>query len=415
VSSHPAGDRLPRAFRRFWWGETVSGFGSTVTILALQTLVVVTLGGGATQVGWLNAARWLPYLVLGLVVGALVERVRRCPVMVATDLLRALLLGLVPLASVLGVLDLPLLLLLVVAFGTASLVNDAASMSMVPRLVPRAQLQRAHARLDASGAVAQTAGPAVAGVLIRTVGAPLAVLVDALTYLFSAAVVATLSSVPEPRRAPDRSGARGLVREVAEGARWAYGRSGLARLAVATHVWFAAQALLLVVVAPYAFLQLRLTAFQLGLVFAVAGVGAIVGASVTTTVGARIGGGAAIICAYLVSAAGVLVMAAATAAPPGWAAAGVLAVGQLGHGWAMGLSNSHEMSLRQALTPDALQARTNTTLRSANRAVIVVVSPVAGLGVDRFGFVPGLISGAAVFAVAALLLATSAFRRARVE
>lgn len=412
--SSRTGDRLPQAFRRLWWGETVSGFGSAVTILALQTLVVVTLGGGATQVGWLNAARWLPYLAVGLVVGALVERVRRRPVMVATDLVRALLLGLVPLASVLGLLDLPLLLVLVVAFGTASLVNDAASLSMVPRLVARTQLQRAHARLDASGAVAQTAGPAVAGVLVRAVGAPLAVLVDALTYLFSAAMVATLRSAPEPRRVPDGSGVRGLLREVAEGARWAYGRSGLARLAVATHVWFAAQALLLVVVAPYAYGQLGLTAFQLGLVFAVAGVGAIVGASLSTRVGLRIGNGAAIVCAYLVSAVGVLIMAMASTAPSGWAAAGVLAFGQLGHGWAMGLSNSHEMSLRQALTPDALQARTNTTLRSANRAVIVVVSPLAGLGVDRLGSVPGLVVAAVVFAVAALLLAASPFRRARV-
>lgn len=413
MTSH-AGDRLPRSFRRFWWGETVSGFGSAVTVLALQTLVVVTLGGGATQVGWLNAARWLPYLVLGLVVGALVDRVRRRPVMVATDLLRALILGLVPLASVLGLLDLELLLVLVVAFGTASLVNDAASMSTVPRLVPRGQLQRAHARLDGSAAVAQTAGPAVAGALVRAVGAPVAVLVDALTFLFSAAMVATLRSAPEPKRARDPGGVRSLLREIAEGARWAYGRSGLARLAVATHVWFVAQALVLVVVAPYAYLQLRLTAFQLGLVFAVAGVGALVGATLSTAIGVRIGGGAAIICSSLASAAGVLVMAAASVAPPGWAAAGVLALGQLGHGWAMGLSNSHEMSFRQALTPDALQARTNTTLRSANRAVIVVVSPLAGLSVDRFGYVPGLVVAATVFAVSALLLVASPFRHARV-
>ena len=70
---------LPAGFSRFWWGEAVAGFGSAVTVLALQTLVVVTLQGSAVQVGWLNSARWLPYLVLGLVVGALVDRVRRRP------------------------------------------------------------------------------------------------------------------------------------------------------------------------------------------------------------------------------------------------------------------------------------------------------------------------------------------------
>jgi MFS family permease len=407
---------LAPGFRRFWWGEAVSGFGAAVTLLALQTLVVVTLGGGPVQVGWLNTARWVPYLVLGLVVGALVDRVRRRPVMVTTDLARAALLALIPLAWLLDVLTFPLLLGVVVLFGTVSLVNDAASMSFVPRLVPRPQLQRAHARLDGAGAVAQTAGPAVAGVLIRIVGAPLAVLVDAVTYLFSAAMVASLRTVPEPAPSGPRKLRVGdLVGEVREGAVWVYGGSGLARLAVATHLWFAAQAVLLVVVAPYSFLDLQLTAFQLGLVYAVAGVGALIGAVLSTRLGDRLGTGGAIICSYLASAVGAAVMLLAGFVPAGWAAAGVLAAGQLAHGWAMGLSNSHEMSYRQALTPDALQARTNTTMRSLNRAVIVVVSPLAGLAAARLGYHPALAAAAMIFAASALVLALSQFRRVRID
>ena len=98
--------------------------------------MVVTLDGGAVEVGWLNSARWLPYLVFGLVVGALVDRVRRRPVMMVTDLVRAALLAAVPVAWLAGLLAFPLLLALVLLFGTASLVNDAASLSFVPRLVP---------------------------------------------------------------------------------------------------------------------------------------------------------------------------------------------------------------------------------------------------------------------------------------
>ena len=394
----------------------MSGFGGAITALALQTLVVITLQGGAVQVGWLNSALFLPYLVLGLLVGALVDRARRRPVMVATDIARAVLLALIPLAWVLDLLTFPLLLVVVALFGTVSLINDAASMSFVPRLVPRDQLQRAHARLDGADAVAQTAGPAVAGVLIRVIGAPLSVLIDAFTYLFSAVVVATLRSVPEP--APEQStkvSVRGLAAEIRDGARWVYGGSGLGRLAVATHVWFAAQAVILVVIAPYAFLQLQLSPFQLGLVFAVAGLGALSGAVVSTAVGNRLGTGGAIICSYAVSAVGVVIMLAAGLAPTGWAAAAVLAVGQFCHGWAMGISNSHEMSYRQALTPDELQARTNTTMRSLNRAVLVIASPIAGLIADRLGFGPALIAAAVVFAASSLILALSPFRRARVS
>jgi MFS family permease len=395
------------AFARFWLGEAVSGMGTAITALALQTLVVVTLDGGATEVGWLNTARWLPYLVLGLVVGALVDRVRRRPVMVVTDLVRAVLLALIPLAWALDALSMPVLLAVVLLFGTASVVNDAASLSFVPRLVDRGGLQRAHARLDQAAAVAQTAGPAAAGGLIRVVGAPLAILVDAATYVFSAVMVASLRHTSEPVTPPSaQRGARQLAREIREGTRWAYRRSGLRAMALATHVWFAGQAVLTVLVAPYALLVLDITAWQLGLVFSVAGVGALVGASTSTRVGERLGTIGAVVCSYAVSAGSVVVVLAATWAPAGWGAVAVLAAGQLLHGWAMGLSNSHEMAYRQQATPDALQARTNTTLRSLNRAVIVVVSPLAGLLADGLGYVPTLVAAAAVFAASALMVAT---------
>ncbi len=77
------------AFRRYWRAEAVSGLGTYVTLFALQTLVVLTLDGSAADVGWLNAARWLPYLVFGLVIGAIVDGRRRLPLMVGTDWVQA--------------------------------------------------------------------------------------------------------------------------------------------------------------------------------------------------------------------------------------------------------------------------------------------------------------------------------------
>ncbi|HXH79712.1 MFS transporter [Nocardioides sp.] len=398
-------DDLTPDFRRFWWGEAVSSMGSAVTTVALQSLVVFTLAGGTTETGWLNAARWLPYLVIGLVVGALVDRVRRRPVMVVSDLARAGLLLLIPLTWALDVLSFPILFAIMLLFGTASVVNDAASQSIVPRLVAREGLQRAHARLDQAGAAAQTAGPALGGPLVRVVGAPLAFLFDAATYLFSAVMVASMRHTPEPVRSTATPGARQLGREIRDGARWAYGASGLRPLALATHVWFAGQAVVVVLIGPYAFKELGLTETQLGLVLAIAGIGALVGASTSGWVGRRVGTVGAITCSYAVSAAAVVAMLAATWVSIGWAAAAVLAAGQLCHGWSMGLSNSHEMTYRQRATPDALQARTNTTLRSMNRGVVVVVSPLVGVLADRLGYSPILAVGAVLFAVSALVVA----------
>ncbi|WP_036968534.1 MFS transporter, partial [Promicromonospora kroppenstedtii] len=161
---------LGRAFGWFWAGEAVSELGTYVTTVALQVLVVVTLGASATELGVVNAARWVPYLVLGLFLGAVVDRWRRRPLLVTTDLIRGLLLGSVPLLWWAGALDIPVLAGLMAVLGLASLLNDAASQSFVPRLVPRGSLVRANARLDQTGAVAQASGPAVGGALTTALG-----------------------------------------------------------------------------------------------------------------------------------------------------------------------------------------------------------------------------------------------------
>jgi MFS family permease len=410
IAPDPAPVFPPRGFVRFWWAEAVSSFGTYVTLLALQTLVILTLHGSAQDVGWLSSARWLPYLVLGLVVGALVDRTRRRPVMVTTDLVRAVLLIAIPAAWAAGVLSMPLLLVIVACYGTASLVNDAASMSFVPRLVPREHLQRAHSRIDGADAVAQTAGPALAGLLVKLIGAPLAVLVDAASYLFSAIAVATLTVRERPA---DAASVPNLRREIGQGIRWVYRDSGLATLAVATHIWFAANAVLGAVVVPFALLTVGLSPFQLGIVMALGGLGGVVGATTTTAGGRRLGTGGAIITAHAVTTAGVGSMVLAGLGTGGWAAAAVLGLGQACHGFGIGFSNSHEMSYRQALTPDELQARTNTTMRSFNRAVIVVVAPLGGLLADHAGMRTALVVAAGAFAVPTLLLAASPFRSAR--
>lgn len=398
---------LPTAFWRLWIGETVSSFGTYVTLLALQVLILVTLHGNAQDVGWVNSCRWLPYLLFGLVAGAWVERRRRQPVMVVTDLAAGVLLTLVPIAWVAGVLSVPVLAALVFLYGATTLVNAAASMAVLPRVIPLAQLQRGHAFLDGSDAVAQTAGPALAGVLIRVVGAPFAVLIDALSYLFSAAMMASLR-IDEPRTQPVAA-RRNVRSEIRDGIGWIYRGPHLRANAINTHVWFAANAILGVVVPTYALQTLHLSVIQFSITTAVAGVGAVVGAAVTTAVGRRLGTGRTVIATQFVTISGVLVMALAATAD-GWYVAAILALGQGLHGVAMGASNSHEMAYRQTMTPDHLQARTNITMHAFNRAVVVVVAPLAGLLATVAGTRAALIVAAAIFTVAVAILIASPFR-----
>ena len=389
----------------------MSGFGTYVTLFALQTLVVLTLHGSAADVGWLNAARWLPYLVFGLVVGALVDGRRRLPLMVGTDLVQAVLLVTIPVMWWLGLLSLPVLMLIVVAYGTASVVNVAAAMSFLPRLVDAPYLQAAHARTDGSDAVASTAGPALGGLVVSAVGAPLAVLLDSVTYVYSALTLRRID-VDEP--AP-RTGvtARGLLKDVADGVRWAYRGSGLAALALSTHAWFVGHAVVGVVLAPYVLRTLDLSAFEFGLIGAAGGVGALLGAVVTTRVGRRLGTGRTIILCDLLNALGVVVIVLAGQQTSRAATLAVIVVGQGIYGVAMGMSNSHETSYRQLVTPDELQARTNTTLRSLNRAAVVVTAPIAGILADAWGIRPMLVVAAAIFALVAAGLGATSFRNVR--
>ena len=168
-----------------WTASTVSEFGNYFTTLAIQVLVVVTLDGGATEVGLVNASRWLPYLLFGLIAGVLVDRYAHRPLLVTTDLGRGLLLIAVPMLALSHHLSLAVLMTLMVLFGLMSLLNDAAFQAIVASLVPPNLLTDAHARLDQSSAVAQTSGPALAGALVSALGAPWAVLVDAVSFVFS--------------------------------------------------------------------------------------------------------------------------------------------------------------------------------------------------------------------------------------
>lgn len=402
---------ISRSFSYYWRADAVSVLGTYVTLFALQALVVLTLDGTASDVGWLNASRWLPYLVFGLVIGALVDGRRRLPLMIGTDLVQAMALLTIPLLWWLDALSLGALLVIVFLYGTAAVVNMAATMSLLPRLVPRDQLQPAHARVDGADAVGSMAGPALGGLLVSTIGAPLAVLVDSVTYLYSAITLRRIH-IDEPAA---RTGitARGLLLDIVEGVRWSYGRSGLRTLAIATHGWFVGNAIVGVVLAPYAFLVLDLSAFQFGLVGAVGGVGAVIGTTITTAVGRRLGTGWTIILCHSIITSSVVAMVLAGEPASRVAAIALLMLGQGLYGLAMGMSNSHEMSYRQLVTPDELQARTNTTLRSINRAVVVVVAPIAGVLADAVGVRPMLVAAAATFALVAGGLAATPFRTVR--
>jgi MFS family permease len=392
----------------FWSADTLSMVGTYITALALQVLAVETLRASPIELGVLGAARWLPYLLFGLIAGVLVDRYRRQPVLVAADLVRAGLLALIPLSAALDVLSMPVLIAVVLVFGTVSLAYDAAHQSFLPTLVPSELLTPANARLEQSSAVAQTCGPVIGGWLVRIVGAPLAITVDAVSYLISGLIVARLR-VTERSDPPQDRNLRGELRE---GLTWVYGHRMLAPLAIASHGWFFGSALVSTVYVLFVIDELGFDAAALGLTFAFSGVGAVAGSSVAGRAGRRFGiGPSIIVCRWLTPAGYALIPLAHN----GVAGLTLLCTAQFLFGVSIGVDSPLEMGYRQSVTPDRLLGRMNATMRSLNRAAIVIGAPIGGALAAWLGIRWTLWIAVVVLLIPAPALTASGFRHARSE
>ncbi|MEU7528338.1 MFS transporter [Saccharothrix sp. NPDC042600] len=364
---------MTRAFLRFWAADTVSLVGTHITTLALAVLAMDDLAASEFEVGLLRAAPWVPYLLFGLLAGVVVDRYRRWPILVGADLARFVVLGLVPVLHAVGALTLPVLFALVTVFGALSLMYDAAHQSFLPKLVPATWLATANARMEQTRATAQTAGPTLAGWLITAVGAPLAILVDAVSYLASGLVLTTLR-VEEQVVPPER---RNLRRELREGLAWVYRHPVLRPLAVTSHMWFLFAGLAATVFLVFGYDVLGFSPFELGIAFAVGGLGTVVGASLSTRLAVLLGGpGRVIVLGRWSTPVAYALVPFADSTVTGLV---LLSAAQLVWGFGVGADSPPEMAYRQAITPDHLQGRMNATIRSLNRAMIVVGAPLGGL------------------------------------
>ncbi|WP_160175874.1 MFS transporter [Cryobacterium roopkundense] len=331
-----------------------------------------------------------------------------------------------------GVLTVPVLVGLIFAFGVLALLSDAAHQSFLPQLVPRATLVRANFRLQQSETAAQLSGSAVAGALIAAITAPFALLIDALTYFFSGWVLLSLRQV-ESNRHPPRA-ATSTVSRISEGLRWVYGHPRLGPLAIGSPIWFIGSAVLGTALPALVLLELGLGALGLGLILGCAGVGTVIGLSLSLILDQRFGTGRVMVSMRLlqpVAVAGIALsptMAAGKSISSGavgpnpadwpaslWLAVAAVAVGQFVFGLAMGVEGPLEVSYRQAVTPDRLLARMSATMRSVNRGMIVVGAILGGALATAAGAGAALWSAVVLMVVAGLVLAFSKFRTARIE
>jgi Na+/melibiose symporter-like transporter len=357
-----------RDFRQLWAAETVSQVGTQVTQLALPVLAVSVLAATPLQMGYLTALETAAFLVIGLPAGAWVDRWRRKRVLVTADLVRALVLATLPVAYLTDLMSLGQLFVVAAVTGTATVFFDVAYQSYLPTLVDRDQLVDGNGKLEASRAVAQVAGPGITGVLLRVLGAPLLIAVDAVSFLLSALFIGRIRT---PDRTPDRAARRPLRTEIAEGLSFVVRHPLLRRIVACTgtsNLFSTITATLLVL---FALRELDLSESVLGLVFSAGAVGGLVGAATAARFARWVGEGRAVPLAFAVLVPfTALTPLAALGAP-----VVLLTLSQFGFSWAVVVYNVTQVSFRQRLCPPALLGRMNASVRF----IVYGTMPLGGL------------------------------------
>jgi MFS family permease len=345
-----------RQFRRLWAGETVSQFGTMISQLALPLVAILVVHASTFEVGLLTALETAAFLVVGLPAGAWVERMRFRSVLIVNDLIRAAALGSIPLAQAMGVLTIGQLYVVAIVTGVCTVFFDVAYQSYLPELVDRKLLVEGNAKLQASESVSQIAGPSIGGLLIQALTAPYAVLLDALSFLWSAGWVTAIDARP-PR--PERQPVRDLRAEIGAGLRFVLGNPLLRAIAACTGSFNLFSSMVFAVLYVLLARDLHVSAGVIGLITSTSAIGGLVGSLVARRFTARVGQGPAIwISVAVIGPCGFV----APFVHRGWTLA-LLAVAQTGMSLGNVVYNITQVSFRQGLCPPELLGRMNATMR----------------------------------------------------
>jgi MFS family permease len=393
-------------FLRLWSAQTVSQFGTQITLLALPLAAILILDASATEVAVLAALEWLPWLLISLPVGALVDRMRRRPVLVLADIGRAIGLLSVPAAYGLDALTMWHLYAVGFATGVLTVFFDVAYQSYLPSLVERRQLGEGNSKLEISRSGAQLAGPGAAGGLVQLLTAPVAIFVDAVSFLISAVLLGRIER--EERFQKPQDGTR-IRHEIVEGVRYVLGhpilRPSMAFVALSNFFGNVLWTIFLV----YAVRRLDWSPGTIGLVLTLGNLGFLAGAVLAPRIGTRFGVGPTMIGA---AALGGWPLLAVPLAPPEYAIPLVVAAVAV-QGFGVVLFNVTAISLFQAITPDRLLGRMNASRRFVVWGVIPLGQLASGGLAAWIGLRPTMLVGAIGTAVAFLPLLLSPVRSLR--
>jgi MFS family permease len=382
--------RQSAPFFTFWFGETTSLFGSQITLLALPLTAVLLFHADALQLGLLNTAISAPFLLITLFAGVWINHHRRRPLLIGANIGRALLLGLIPLFALAGWLRIEYLYIIAFLAGCLTVFFYLAFQAFLPTLVAREKLVNANSKLSASQSIAEIGGPGLAGLLIQLVTAPIAIVVDALSFCIAAG---SLLLIHVPESLPDPTERQGnFLSEIRKGFQLMFRNRYLRAFAGEAATYNLFWQMILTVFLLYAVRVLGFSSGLLGLIFATGSGGALLGSLLTGFIARRIGPGSTIIVAAALGDIPLLVLPLVTRTTPGGVVILMLALFIQGVGIAG--CNVHVDSIRQAIIPESLRGCANASYRLLVSGALPLGALLGGFLGNAFGLQTTLLLGA---------------------
>lgn len=369
-----------RDFRRLWLSLTVTSFGAQVTNLALPLTAALMLQASPLQMGILVALETLPFALVSLHAGVLIDRVRKLPVVIGCSIARGLALLAIPVAAFTGLLSVEILYVVGFFCGVQNVIGGAAYQVLLAQLAGRERLVEANAKIALGETSAALVGPGVAGALIQAVTAPFAILLDALGFFASALMLRGVRAAHDVPHAGPRSS---VTHEIGEGLRLVWGNRTLFALAWLAALWQVLHHMQVAVLILFATRDLGLSAGAIGAAYMAGGLGCVIGAAFAERLSARFGVGPIIVHGLILTA--LAWQAFGLISGPVWLATVLLGVTMLVFDFGGILYGINYLSLRQAITPDRLMGRMTATMRFLTVAMAPLGSLAGGVLAEHVG------------------------------
>ena len=360
-------------FRKLWISLTVTSFGAQVTNLALPLTAALLLQATPLQMGILVALETLPFALVSLHAGVLIDRVRKLPVVMACNIARGAALLAIPVAAFTHVLSVELLYVVGFFCGVQNVIGGAAYQVLLAQLAGRKRLVEANAKIALGETSAALVGPGLAGALIQVLTAPFAILLDAVAFLVSGFV---LRRVHAPNDVAHDGPKAPVLKEIADGLRLVFRNRTLFALAWLAALWQFLHHMQVAVLILFATRELGLSAGAIGVVYMFGGLGCVIAAASAERLTARLGIGPVIVHGLILTA--LAWQAFGLIGGPVWAATMLLGAAMLLFDFGGVLYGINYLALRQAITPDRMMGRMTATMRFLTVAMAPLGSLVGG-------------------------------------